>query len=68
MNEIIESVRNAIEAKGLKQCVVAERAGFTPQEFSNILCGRKTFRTEYVAPVCNALGITPNELFGITGR
>ena len=68
MNEIIESVRSFIELKGLKQCAVAERAGFTPQEFSNILCGRKVFKTEYVAPVCNALGITPNELFGVTDR
>lgn len=63
---IIENIRSCIAKKGLKQNYIAEKAGFTPQEFSNILCGRKKFNTEYVVPVCRALGITANELFGVT--
>lgn len=65
MDEIIKTIRKIISEKGLKQSYVAEKAGFTKQEFSNILCGRKAFKTEYVKPICSALNILPNELFGI---
>ena len=58
MDNIITNIKAIIQEKGLKQKFVASKAGFTPQEFSSILCGRKSF-------VCAALGITPNELFGI---
>ena len=66
MDDIIVTIRAIISEKGLKQNYVAEKAGFTPQELNNILCGRKVFKTEYVKPICNALDIMPNELFGIT--
>lgn len=52
-----------IESRGLKQKYVAEKAGFTPADFNNLLCGRKLFKADYVIPICNALGVTPNELF-----
>ncbi len=65
MDNIITNIKAIIQEKGLKQKFVASKAGFTPQEFSSILCGRKSFKTEYVERVCAALGITPNELFGI---
>lgn len=54
-----------IKEKGYKQCAIAKKAGFTPKDFNNILCGRKLFKTDYVVPICDALGITPNDLFGI---
>jgi len=60
-----ERVSSIIKRKGYKQGAIAERAGFTAKEFSDLLCGRKTFKSEYVCPICKALGITPNELFGI---
>lgn len=65
MNDIISIIREIIKDKGYKQCVVAEKAGFSPQDFSNILCGRKVFKVEYVEPICIALEVTPNDLFGV---
>lgn len=65
MKVITDNIREIIKSNGLKQNFVAQKAGFTPQEFSNILCGRQKFQTEYVIPICNALGITANDLFGI---
>lgn len=53
MNPVIRSIREIINQKGMKQCAVAKRAGFTPQEFSNILCEKKVFKTEYIMPICN---------------
>ena len=60
---IVVNIKHYIKEKGLKQKYVAERLNMTQQEFSNILNGRKEFKTEYVVPMCNALGITANELF-----
>lgn len=65
MNIVVDNIRAIIKANGLKQKYVAEKAGFTPQEFSNMLNGRKQFQTEYVNRVCNALSITPNDLFRV---
>lgn len=66
MSEIIvKNIRQCIAEKGLKQSYVAKKAGFTPQEFNNILCGRKKLNVEYIMPICNALSITANDLFKI---
>ena len=60
---IIQNIKDLIESKGMKQVVVAERAGFTPQDFSNILNERrKLLRVEHVWPVAKALGVEPNDL------
>lgn len=64
--EYIKNIRKIINDKGLKHKYVAEKAGLKPQDFSNMLNNRKEFKTAYVVPVCNALGITPNDFFGIT--
>lgn len=61
---VLNRVNMVIQARGYKQYVVAERAGFKPKDFSDLLNGRKTFKAEYVKPICEALGVTPNVLFG----
>lgn len=65
MQTIALRVKEIIKEKGYKQYVIAKKAGFTPQDFSGILCGRKTFKADFVNPICYALEITPNELFEI---
>lgn len=59
-----ERLKAIIDEKGYKQYVIAERAGLTAKELSDLLTGRKTFKADYVKPLCKALWITPNELFG----
>lgn len=54
---VIKNIRRIIFDKGMKQGFVAERAGFTPQEFSNMLAGRKLLRVEHIAPIASALGV-----------
>ena len=61
--DIISAIKQIISAKGMKQCVVAERAGFSEAELSNILNGRKLLRIEHIPRVASALGIEPNDLF-----
>lgn len=61
--DVISAVKKAIHDKGMKQCVVAERAGFSESEFSNMLNGRKLLRVEHIPKITKALGISPNDLF-----
>lgn len=63
-DDVIENIKRIIERKGMKQVVVAERAGFTPQEFSNILNERrKLLRIEHIVPIAKALGVEVNDLY-----
>ena len=45
--------------KGLKQ------AGFNEKEFSAMLKNRKIIKVDDVMDIAKALGVSPNELFGI---
>ncbi len=65
---ITNNARRIIAEKGLKQCAVAKMAGYTPQEFSDMLCGRRVIRPDDIAAICNALDIMPNDLFGCGKR
>ena len=66
--DLIRNIKTIINDKGMKQGVVAERAGFTPQEFSNILNGRKLLRAEYLLSIANGLDVEVNDLYGIKKR
>lgn len=67
--EIIDNIKRIINEKGMKQCAVAERAGFSQQEFSNLVNERrKLLRVEHILPIANALGVAPNDLYGICSR
>ena len=60
---LCDTIKEIIKTKGLKQKTVACEAGFTEQQFSDMLNGRKTCTAEHVAPIAKALNVTPNELF-----
>lgn len=67
--DIIANIKRIINEKGMKQGIVAERAGFTPQEFSNILNDRrKLLRVEHLGPIADALGVEINDLYGVEKR
>lgn len=61
--DLRESLKSLIAESGMKQKVVAERAGFTEQMMSDMLQGRKVIKAEFVPAICQALGVTPNRLF-----
>lgn len=57
-------INRIIAEKGLKKCAVAQKAGYSPQQFSDMLKGRRKIHYDDVPKLCEALQITPNELFG----
>ncbi len=60
---VIENIKKIIKDKGMKQCVVAERAGFSRSELSNILNRRKMLRIEHINLIAQALNVEVNTLF-----
>lgn len=63
---VASNVRKILDTRGLKQKVVAQKAGYTEQQFSNLLCGRKVIETKDVVRISIALDVTPNDLYGFS--
>lgn len=58
----IDNLRRLIKEKGLKQTFVAEQAGMTDQQLTDILNNRKLLRVEHLAPLAQILGVNVEEL------
>lgn len=63
MPAINERIRDILEERSLIQRDVAEKAGFTPMQFSDMLSGRKLIKAEYIPAIAMALGVPIRELF-----
>jgi len=56
-------IKHLITERGLIQRVVAERAGYTEQQFSDMLNDRKTIKAVDIVPISKALGVTVQDVF-----
>ena len=54
----IDNIRRLIRRKGLKQTFVAEQAGLTDQQLTDILSNRRLLRVEHLEPLARVLGVT----------
>ena len=63
-----ENTRKIIESRGLKQRAVAQKAGFSAQQFSALLNNRKVIKDVDVIAIANALDVTPNDLLVMSVR
>ena len=67
--EVNEPLSNGLKIiiaqKGLKNLYVAENAGYTPQELSDMLNGRRLIKACDIPRIAKALGVEINYLFGI---
>ncbi len=52
-----------INAQGLKQCAVAERAGYKTQTFNAMITGRRLIRPHDIVRLACVLNVNPNEFF-----
>lgn len=64
MDIVAVNINKMINEKGLKKMIVAKKAGYSYQAFSNMLNGRKTIKGTDVFNIAMALETTPNELLG----
>jgi len=68
-DEIVKNIKTLIRKSGMKQCVVAERAGFNERDFSNMLNERrKLIRAEYLPGIASALGVDINDLYYLSSK
>ena len=58
-------LKQIIARKGLKNLSVAENAGYTAQELSDMLNGRRLIKACDIPKIAKALGVEINYLFGI---
>lgn len=63
-------IKNIIEEKGLVQRFVAKKAGFSEQQFSSMINGRKVIRACDMIPIAKALDVEIAEIYdsGTYGR
>ncbi len=62
-SSVADAIKVILEEKALRQGAVAMRAGFSPQQFSDMLNGRKVIKAEYIPSIANALGVDPNAIY-----
>lgn len=62
-NLVSIGIKQNMVAKRMYQKEVAERAGFTEQQFSDMLNGRKVIRAEYLPAIAKAIGVNVGDLF-----
>lgn len=56
-----ERINTHIKEAGLKKCFVAEKAGYTPKQFSEMLTGKKKIYVEDLEQICQALNCSPEK-------
>lgn len=60
---VAENIKAIIEEKGLKQAIIAKRAGCSQQMLSDMLAGRKIIKVSDVVLLSSVLGVDANSLF-----
>lgn len=60
---IAKGIRILMSERGLIQKSVALRAGYTPQQFSDMLNDRKTIKATDIVPISKALGVSVQEIY-----
>ncbi len=69
MNSIVApNVEAIITKKCLKQSAVAEKAGYSKQQFNAMLRGRRVIRDVDVMKIMLALEVDANELFRLSEK
>ncbi len=64
LNSIVApNVKRIIKQKCLKQSAVAEKAGYTPNQFCSMMNGRKIIKDTDIMNIAIALDVDANELF-----
>lgn len=63
VDPIAIGIKKLIDEKGLLQKAVATKAGFTPQQFSDMLNDRRILRAIDIVPIANALGVEVSDIY-----
>ncbi|MDL2318187.1 helix-turn-helix transcriptional regulator [Eubacteriales bacterium OttesenSCG-928-A19] len=59
------NISRIITERGVKHAYIARKAGYSSQEFSNMLKGRRIIKVADIERLATALDVSLNDLFGI---
>ena len=65
MLDVRDCIEPAIKKSGMKKISVAEQAGLSQQQMSDIIGKRRRLDSNELVSICNVLHITPNEMLGL---
>lgn len=60
---VAAGIERIIRDKGFVRGSIAAKAGFSDQQFCDMLKGRKIIRADYLVPIAKAMGVTVQEIF-----
>ena len=60
---VADNLRDYIDENGLKQTAIASRAGYTVQQFNDMLNGRRIMKANDIERIIEATGVDANMLF-----
>lgn len=60
-----EKLKFFVERNGIKQSFIVSQTGFSKNKVSQTLNGKRTISAEELEIFCNALNITPNDIYYI---
>lgn len=63
--KVCERLKLYIKKNGYKQCAIAEKSGFTENQFSQILNDRRSISADDLEIICNAMNASPNDIYKI---
>lgn len=58
--QVYERVRDYVRNSGYKQKALAERAGYTEKQFSEMLNGKRPMYADDVENICTSLNVPPS--------
>ena len=62
---VADNVSKIIRDRCLKQCAVAAKAGYSKQQFNDMLRGRKLIKDTDISRLASALEVDANTLFKV---
>ncbi len=62
------NISKAINERGMKNIAVAEKAGYTAKQFSDMLNGRRIIKPCDILAIADALDMSVDELFTSTAQ
>ena len=60
--EVLQNIKNIIKDKGYKKKAIAAKMGYTENQFSDLLNGRRIVRLDDIILLCDLLEVQPNEI------
>lgn len=60
---VAENISKIIQDRGIKQSFVAKNAGYTPQELSDMLNGRRLIKVCDIPRIAKILDVKVNDLY-----